>query len=276
MNNLVEKPQSIGQFLAEKKTQIEMALPKHMDAGRLLRITMTELTANPRLRECTKASLIGSLLQCAQLGLEPGDKRGLAYLIPYRNKKENTLECQLQIGYRGMIDLCYRSNKIGYIFTSCVYEKDEFEYQYGSNAGLKHKPVETADRGDFKGAYCIVTFSDGNKYIEFMPAYKIEAIKMTSIAKLPDWKKGSCPWAMHFDEMAAKTVLRHSFKWLPSSVDLQRAITLDEEGERGTQNNQRIIDGEVEHVSKSQTLADQITVVPVNNETKGDNNVDTY
>lgn len=258
MNDIIEKSKTLGEFLASKKLQIEMALPEHMNATRLLRIAMTELNINPRLKECTKASLIGSLLQCAQLGLEPGDKRGHVYLIPYQNKKQNTLECQVQIGYRGMIDLCYRSDRVGYIFTECAYEKDIFEYEYGSNAHLKHIPSEEEDRGKFRGAYCKVKLTNGSEYIEFMPAYKIERIKGTSIAKLPDWKKGSCPWIQHFDEMAAKTVLRHSFKWLPSSIDLQRAITLDEEADRGEQHNDFIIEGEIEKKSKSQKVANDM------------------
>ena len=66
--------------------QIRNALPKHITPERMTRIVMTEVRKNPQLAECDKASFFGAVIQCAQLGLEPGTGLGHAYLLPYRNK----------------------------------------------------------------------------------------------------------------------------------------------------------------------------------------------
>ena len=78
-------------------------------------------------------SFIAALMNAAQLGLEPNTPLGQAYLIPYKNK--GILECQFQIGYKGMIDLAYRTGQVQMIQAQIVREHDFFEYQYGSQTG---------------------------------------------------------------------------------------------------------------------------------------------
>ena len=76
---------------------------------------MTALSKDPKLQECTPQSFLGAMMQAAQLGVEPNTPLGQAYLIPYRNTGQ--MECQFQIGYRGLIDLAYRSGEITSINT---------------------------------------------------------------------------------------------------------------------------------------------------------------
>lgn len=45
--------------------------------------------------------------------------------------------------------------------------------------------------------------------------------------------KDSQVWAEHYDEMAKKTVVRRLCKHLPSSPELQKAVTLDEKADFG-------------------------------------------
>jgi recombination protein RecT len=53
------------------------------------------------------------------------------------------------------------------------------------------------------------------------------------------------PWTNHFDEMAKKTVIRQLFKYLPVSIEIQRAVGLDEQADAGVpQHNALVIDGE--------------------------------
>ena len=57
-----------------------------------------------------------------RLGLEPNTPLGQAYLIPYKN--HGKLECQFQIGYKGLIDMVYRNDNIQTVQAQCVYEND--------------------------------------------------------------------------------------------------------------------------------------------------------
>lgn len=69
-----EKPTTLAGLLADPKikAQMALALPKHMTADRLARIATTEIRKVPKLASCDQASFLGAIMQCAQLGLEPG------------------------------------------------------------------------------------------------------------------------------------------------------------------------------------------------------------
>ena len=98
------------------KNQLASALPKWLSTDRLLRVVFTSVMKNPKLLECTRESILSSVMQCAQLGLEP--ILGRSYLIPYDNRKNingtwvKVPECQMQIGYQGLVDLARRTDTI--------------------------------------------------------------------------------------------------------------------------------------------------------------------
>src|SRR5690606_29461645 len=89
------KPQTIQDWLNDPrvKAEIARALPRHVDPDRLMRVALTVIRQNPELRECTVPSLLAAVMQCAQLGLEPG-VLGHAYLVPFRNNKTGQREVQ--------------------------------------------------------------------------------------------------------------------------------------------------------------------------------------
>ena len=55
------------------------------------------------------------------------------------------MEAQFQLGYRGLIDLARRTGEITSVYAHEVYEGDEFEYSYGLDKDLKHKPIGEED-----------------------------------------------------------------------------------------------------------------------------------
>ena len=180
------------------QAQMALALPKSMTAERLTRIVMTECRKVPALMQCNQESFFGAVLQCAQLGLEPGSALGHCYLLPFGNGKsrDGRPNCQLIIGYRGMIDLARRSGQIVSINAYCVHEADEFEYELGLHPDIHHRPSPLAVRVQSKAG-----------------------------------KSG--PWVTHWEEMARKTVVRKLFKYLPVSIEAVRAVEIDEKSDRG-------------------------------------------
>ncbi|GED13781.1 recombination protein RecT [Aneurinibacillus migulanus] len=206
--------QTIGAYLQKMAPEIEKALPKHMDVDRLTRISLTTIRTNPALMNCSMPSLLGAVMQAAQLGLEPG-LLGHCYIIPYGK------EATFIIGYKGMIDLARRSGNIKSIYAHPVYENDEFSYKYGLNPDLQHTPA-MKERGEFIGAYAVAHFNDGGYQFEFMPKEEIEKRKLRS----KSYSKG--PWQTDYEEMAMKTVVRHMFKFLPISIEVMQSMAQDE------------------------------------------------
>ena len=81
-----QKAENVRLLLEKAKPQIRMALPRHLDADRMLRIAMTSVRRTPALLGCNQQSLLGAVMQAAQLGLEPDGVLGLAYLIPFKDE----------------------------------------------------------------------------------------------------------------------------------------------------------------------------------------------
>ncbi|MEK4555574.1 recombination protein RecT [Jeotgalicoccus sp. FSL K6-3177] len=217
-----ETPKTIGDYIEQMAPAMAQALPKHMDIDRLTRMALTTIRTTPQLKEADVPSLLGAVMQSAQLGLEPGPL-GQCYLLPFRNNKKGIVEVQFIIGYKGMIDLARRSGHISTIYAHAVHENDKFEYELGLHADLKHVPAEE-DKGAFKGAYAVAHFKDGGYQFEYMPKAEIEKRKGRSKAANSKYS----PWATDYEEMAKKTVVRHMWKYLPISVEMQNVVTQDE------------------------------------------------
>lgn len=205
--------------------QIKAALPKHITPERMTRIIMTEVRKNPTLAECDKASFFSSIIQCAQLGLEPGTGLGHAYLLPFKNKGQ--MECQLIVGYQGMIDLAERSGKVT-IDAHVIYEKDEFDFTLGLNPTIEHRPYfGDEDRGYVKGAYAVARYADGRSKFRVLSRADIDNARKASKSGKSEYS----PWSTHYDEMARKTAVRRLFKMLPKSPEMARVQEIEDKVE---------------------------------------------
>jgi recombination protein RecT len=214
------KSNTIRTLLERMKPELAKVLPKHLEPDRILRIALTEIRRNPKLLDASRESLLGAVMLSAQLGLEPGPL-GHCYLIPYYNSKTKSYEVQFQLGYKGMLDLVRRSGQIEMIDAHVVYENDEFDYQYGLEPKLYHKP-SLKTRGKPIAVYAIAKFKDGGFSYLVMSIEDIEKIRKRS--KTPD----NGPWVTDWEAMAKKTVIKQLCKYLPLSIEVQRNIAVDE------------------------------------------------
>lgn len=213
-------PATIGAFIEQMKGEMARALPKHLDADRLARIALTEVRRIPDLAKCTQASFGGAIMTCAQLGLEPG-VTGEAYLLPFQNRRKGIYEVQLIIGYQGMAKLFWQSPLAKSLDAQAVYENDDFDYAYGLEPKLYHRP-SLGERGKAKAYYAVATLTNGGAAFIVMSPADIEKIRARSRAK------DDGPWKTDYDAMARKTCLRQLFKLLPKSAVLAQALAQDE------------------------------------------------
>lgn len=244
-----QKPQTIQQWTKAYSSQIAKALPSVLTPERFSRMVLTAITKTPKLASCKPESFIGSMLTAAQLGLEPNTPLGQAYLIPYGN------ECQFQIGYKGLIDLAYRSGEFQYIMSEIVYDHDEFTFEYGLNANLVHKPC-SGERGEMKWVYAMYKLKDGG--------YSFKVCSIDDVIK--HGKKysksfNSGPWQTAFEEMAKKTVIKQLLKYAPLKSEFARGISSDE-----TNNTFNVDEDDAVIISSNYVEIDEETGEVLNNE----------
>lgn len=213
----VTPKQAIAHAIDANKAAIGLSLPSGMNADRFGRLLLTAANTNPELLKCDPRSFLAAGVAAAQLGLEPNDARGLAYLVPFARK------VQLIIGYRGYIDLARRSGMVSSVYAFPVFEGDTFTYTLGLDPTLEHipDPDGAEDPHRLTHAYAVAKIGDEKQFV-VLTRKQIERARAQS-------KTGSSgPWKDHYVSMACKTAVRALAKYLPLSVEAASAGSLDE------------------------------------------------
>lgn len=202
--------------------EIKKALPSVITPERFTRMVLSAVSTTPLLAQCTTQSFFAAMMSAAQLGLEPNSALGQAFLIPFKNNKKGGIyEAQFQLGYKGMLDLAYRSGEIEIIQAHIVHENDEFDYAYGLEAKLTHKPC-LGDRGKPIYVYAMFKTKNGGLGYEVM---SIEDARKHGERYSKSFSSG--PWQTNFEEMAKKTCIKRLLKLAPLKSEFARAIAQD-------------------------------------------------
>lgn len=248
----------IKKELADNFAAIKSIVPKHMTPERLARITLTAISRTPKLAECTPASIVGAVMNCATLGLEP-NLIGHAYLVPFYNGKAGVMECQFQIGYKGQIDLIRRTGDVSKIYAETVYENDLFVYLKGEDKRLIHVPFDMLHLlenflPDKDGGFLDIMIAeavrdirkrnpkDQGKPVRYYSAYRLKdgsfdfvtMTKQQCLIHAETFSKSKYngnfvgPWLEHFDAMCKKTCIKEMAKYMPISIEIQEKLTTDE------------------------------------------------
>lgn len=212
---------TIKTLLEASKEQIGRALPRHMTPERMIQIATVATYKTPRLQECDPMSVVASVVQASELGLEPGGALGHGYLIPRYNKNTRGYACTFLPGYRGLLELARRSGQLANVQARVVHEGDDFEFAYGLEPTLRHRPTLGSGRGKAVAVYATARMRSGETAMEVMSFDEVEAIRARSQSP------NDGPWRTDWSEMAKKTVLKRLLKLLPCSVELSTAIDLD-------------------------------------------------
>lgn len=249
---------TVKTFFESQKATLAAVLPKHVSPDRMLKIALGALRTTPKLMECTVESLMGAVVQCSQLGLEPNTPLGHAYLIPFEKKKKQgnqwvteKVETQIVIGYKGLIDLARRSGQVVSISAHAVFANDHFEYSYGLDEKLEHRPALN-NRGHVIAFYAVAKLVGGGHAFEVMSAEQVNDIRDASQNYKFARDKEKTVWGQHYEEMGRKTVLRRLFKYLPVSIELASAAVLDDVSAAGrSQALDTVLDGD--YITPSET-----------------------
>lgn len=223
---------TMRQLLEQMKPELALALPKHMTPERMARQALTAFRTTEGLQRCSPASFLGALMTCAQVGLEPGPQ-GHVYLIPFDKRKKvngqwRTVEtvATFILGYQGMLELARRSGELVDVSAHTVYQREvdegRFEVQYGTNAGIRHRPIVFGDRGEAVGYYARATLKSGGRPFVVLSKSEVDGFRRRSATQRGDNPSG--PWQTDYEAMAWKTCVRRLARWLPQSPELAAAV----------------------------------------------------
>jgi recombination protein RecT len=218
----VSSPGDLLKYLNKSRAAIEMALPKHLNPDRMMRLALTCFSTTPALRKCTPQSILASVVVASQLGLEIG-VAGQGYLIPYGTT------ATFVPGWQGLVSLLNNTGRAT-AWTGSVFEGDEFLFQLGSHPNIQHIPGDNYGDPD----KLVWVYACGKVNGSETPV--IEAWPISRVWKHRDRfnKVGQKHYSFAHPEMyARKVVLLQVLKYMPRSIELNNAIAAADAAELG-------------------------------------------
>ncbi len=176
------------------------------------------------LQDCEPGAVIMEALKAATLRLPINKNLGFAYIVPYKSKGK--AQPQMQIGYKGLIQLAMRTGEYRYLNADVVCE--------GELKGYDKLTGHLDLSGERKSNEVVGYFA----YLELLNGFS-KAVYWTKEQVIEHAKRFSksyssqySPWQTDFDSMALKTVLRNLItKWGIMSVEMVQAVDRDIEAD---------------------------------------------
>jgi len=217
---------------------------------------------DPNLQKAEPMSIVSSAMVAASLDLPVDKNLGYAWIVPFYDSKKCHHVAQFQLGYKGYIQLALRTGQYKAIN---VIEVREGELKRWNRLTEEIELDLNADTSEKVIGYCgYFKLINGFEKTVYWTRDQVEAHRIKH-NKMKDKKALNNVWKSDYDAMAMKTVLRNMLgKWGILSIEMQKAISQDEEAEREIKDiteeasdeasvaNPEIIDVPVEEVHEEQ------------------------
>lgn len=208
------------EFVSKAQDILQDGTPQFMAS------VLTLANSNKLLGECDPIKLYNCCLMAAALKLPFNQNLGQAYIVPFKG------DPQLQIGWKGFIQLAQRSGQFKRINCSDVREGEivkrdrltgEIEFDWLDDAEREKKPVI--------GYVAYFELLNGYQQTLYMSKAEVEAhAKKYS----QTYKQGFGVWKDNFDAMARKTLIKRILnQFAPLSVDMAKAMEYDQADANG-------------------------------------------
>lgn len=192
------------------------------------------VSSNKSLQNADTNTVFQAAMMAATLDLPINQNLGFAYIIPYnesyqddKGKWQKKAVAQMQIGWRGFVQLAQRSGQYLRINVTEVYEN-----QFTAYNNLTEELTADFDidgEGKIVGYAAYFKLINGFEKTVYWSRAKVEShAKKYSISYAGS---GKTPWkdVDQFHEMAKKTVLKNMLsKWGILSIEMQKAIVSDQ------------------------------------------------
>ena len=231
-NDLIVREQEARSIVSAKAKQISVLVGKDEAKTSKFMSALVQLSQNKNLIECKVDSIVDVGFQIVQAGLNPNPLFGQAYVVPFKLKSGFTV-AQLQVGYKGYIQLGYRA---GWKFKAVpVYKCDNFDYKFGGfEDDIVLEPNYEARNEDdgnwiFKNLVGVIVYAkDKDDYIvtEFVAFKKLEKLRLKSQNQVKD--KLQYIWLDWAEEMYKAKALKYVVTRLPIEDDVQELISAED------------------------------------------------
>ena len=202
----------IENHLRAVRPRLDAALGGIMPSTRLEQTILVSCERTPALLQCTPQSVLNAAMTFAVLGLPVDGATGQGFLIPFRR------QAQAVIGYRGYNTLGARAGLT--ITGGTVREDDEFDFELGSGAFLKHRPRLLDSRRRVVAFWAVAAALGRPPIISVLSLDDVMAIKAKSAAVHSD---RPTPWNdadIGFPAMGEKSAKRRLARSTPLRIDL--------------------------------------------------------
>jgi recombination protein RecT len=221
-----------GAMVRQHAESFTAVLPSHIKPDTWVRLAQSALKRGKKVKTpggqvCTELELaagnnptmfLGSLLESARLGLEPGTEQ--YYLTP--RKVGGRLEILGIVGYQGYIELMYRAGAISSVVAECVYSGQgpvPVPARRRTSVRVHEIDWDAEDRGLLRLVYAYAVMKDG-------ATSKVVVLNKAAIKKIKKSSQGSnsqySPWQKHHESMWLKSAVRQLAKWVPTSAEYMR------------------------------------------------------
>ena len=230
-------------------------------AKRFGKMVYVAVCQSPELQKCDVKSITKAASISASLDLDI-DPRGYAYLVPFKN------QAVFIIGYRGLMELAYRSRKVKSFVGEVIYESEVDKVKITRTDGrfeVIHPFSYEQPKGEIVAAYVTAEVEGYGCRTAVLRKDEIEFYR----------SKSACPnspaWKGFYKAMAIKTCVRQLCKWLPLSVveGLETAINKEESQHTTFVESQEIAQERNKQLSGSVT-AENVFSQPQDNEPEGE------
>lgn len=217
------------------------------DRARSFTASITSAVAvNPALQECDAGTILAGALLGESLKLSPSPQLGQYYLVPFKNKRQQTVTAQFVLGYKGYIQLALRSGQYKDLDVM-VIKQGEYSGKDPETGKARFKFIEDDDVRDALptvGYMAFFEYLNGFRKViywskekmmthadTYSPSFSRKGYEDLLAGKVPQsemWRYSSF-WYKNFDDMAKKTMLCQLIsRWGVMSVDMQTALEHDD------------------------------------------------
>ena len=181
---------------------------------------------NQSLQECEPLTILYAGLKATALDLPLDSNLGFAYVIPFKDNKQNRVVAQFQIGYRGFLQLAQRSGQFETINVRDVREGEIISEDFVSGSMIFEKLKVSRETAKVIGYVAYFKLINGFQKTSY---WTVEELELHGKKYSQTFKKGFGLWKDNFNAMGKKTALKLLLAtYAPLSVEMQRAIKSDQ------------------------------------------------